>query len=184
MHCKRDTCARLPEKLVRFFPFCMIMLGPAAAQWAVVEGAPAPRLIDRPRPRPQRGIDREGTHPGCSSVQLCLLVLLKAGLAQKYAAAPEPQACHRAALAAAVRGFLAGRPPTTIQALVSATCARAEQKFNKHMRLRRAALTCGSLLICALRLPGLGIAQCNSVDNTMKIANRWAAVGQRARCNF
>ena len=28
---------------------------PAAAQWAVAEGAPAPRLIDRSRPRPQCG---------------------------------------------------------------------------------------------------------------------------------
>ena len=29
--------------------------GPAAAQWAVAEGAPAPRLTDRSRPHPQRG---------------------------------------------------------------------------------------------------------------------------------
>ena len=37
--------------------------GPAAAQWAVAEGAPAPRLIDRSRPRPQRGNDRERLSP-------------------------------------------------------------------------------------------------------------------------
>ena len=42
---------------------------------------------------------------------------------------------------------------------------------------------CGSLLTCALRLPGLGIAQCNSADNTIKIEKQWDAVGQRARCN-
>ena len=29
--------------------------GPAAAQWAVAGGAPAPQLNDRSRPLPQRG---------------------------------------------------------------------------------------------------------------------------------
>ena len=37
--------------------------GPAAAQWAMAGGAPAPRLIDRSRPRPQRGNDRERLAP-------------------------------------------------------------------------------------------------------------------------
>ena len=37
--------------------------GPAAAQWAVAGGAPAPRLIDRSRPPPQRGNDRERLPP-------------------------------------------------------------------------------------------------------------------------
>ena len=37
--------------------------GPATAQWAVAGEAPAPRLIDRSRPRPQRGNGRERLPP-------------------------------------------------------------------------------------------------------------------------
>ena len=37
--------------------------GPAAAQWAMAGGAPAPQLNDRSRSRPQRGNGRERLPP-------------------------------------------------------------------------------------------------------------------------
>lgn len=71
--------------------------------------------------------------------------------------------------------------PSSISAMPPSDAAAAAAA-PEPQALQRTALTCGSLLSCALRLLG-GIAQRNSVVNAVKGANRWAAVSQRARCN-
>jgi len=82
--------------------------------------------------------------------------------------------CASSANASASSISISAMPPSEAAAAAAAPEPQA---------LKRAALTCGSLLTCALRLPGLGIAQYNSADNTIKIEKQWDAVGQRARCN-
>ena len=62
--------------------------------------------------------------------------------------------------------------------------AREEQKLSKCMGLRRLLPARRRRQHGALHLPGCGISQCNSERNAVKSANRWAAFGQRARCNF
>ena len=87
--------------------------GPAAAQWAMAGGAPAPQLNDRSRPRPQRGNGRERLPPLAAHRHMRPLHVL------------EP--CRAAEAGARVQASIEGFEPafsTCSDARSSTTCCR------------------------------------------------------------
>ena len=87
--------------------------GPAAAQWAMAGGAPAPQLNDRSQPRPQGGNGRERLAPAAAHKHMRPLHALEPGRA--------------AEAGARVQGSIEGLEPTfstCSDARSSTTCCR------------------------------------------------------------
>jgi hypothetical protein len=99
--------------------------GPAAAQWAMAGGAPAPQLNDRSRPRPQRGNGRERLPPLAAHRHMRPLHVL------------EP--CRAAEAGARVQASIEGFEPTF------STCsdARSSTTCCQRWAARRSALIDG-----------------------------------------
>ena len=99
--------------------------GPAAAQWAMAGGSPAPQLNDRSRPRPQRGNGRERLAPPAAHRHMRPLHVL------------EP--CRAAEAGARVQASIEGFEPTF------STCsgARSSTTCCQRWAARRSALIDG-----------------------------------------